>query len=365
MKEAIQLQLTRPCHENWNAMTTNEQGRYCRLCCKTVVDFSIMTDREIMDYISRNAGGDTCARVQDSQLSRLIERPRERTASWKYFWSVALSSLLLSYRSLAQQVKPPKSKTVNMGVNPGKSGEPVTIHLGAMAFKRVEAAPVYELHGRVVNENNEPVAYASVTVNNTMMGIAADSAGNFVVQLPADISNLHYSVSSVGYESHVSDLLEAKSIKAIEVQKNLVKIDIGDVMLKQQVLKEVVVTAYGTTTERITMGAIGFVRRYTAVKKIKDSLDTFIVKRDIKIYPNPAPAGGSFNVQFNVKEAGEYNLEFIDASGRIVTGKQLNIVATGQVETFTAAGLQGHGIYFIRVAGRKDGKVYNTKLEVL
>ena len=41
MKEAIQLQLTKPCHENWNTMTANEQGRYCQSCCKTVVDFSI------------------------------------------------------------------------------------------------------------------------------------------------------------------------------------------------------------------------------------------------------------------------------------------------------------------------------------
>ncbi len=114
MKEAIQLQLTKPCHENWNAMTANEQGRYCQSCCKTVVDFSILSDREILAYISGHTGGDTCARVGDDQLNRVIATPRERKTGWKYFWTMAISSMLLTYRSMAQQVQPPKSMTMNI-----------------------------------------------------------------------------------------------------------------------------------------------------------------------------------------------------------------------------------------------------------
>jgi len=169
----------------------------------------------------------------------------------------------------------------------------------------------------------------------------------------------------LGYEACSSELLNPGLIKSISVEKNLVEIDIGDLTLKQQALKEVVFTAYGTTTERFTVGGIGFVRRRTVISKVKDTVNALLGMSAIKIYPNPAPAGGSFNVQFNVKVAGEYNLEFIDASGRIVAGRKLNIAATGQVERFPVAGLPRHGMYFIRVAGRNDGKVYSTKLEVL
>ena len=69
MKEAIQLKIAQPCHENWQAMTPVEQGRHCGSCAKNVVDFTIMSDREIIDYISLHASGDTCGR-----------------SSWRSFW---------------------------------------------------------------------------------------------------------------------------------------------------------------------------------------------------------------------------------------------------------------------------------------
>src|SRR5882757_5385190 len=103
MKEAIQLKIASPCHENWQSMTPVEQGRHCGSCAKNVVDFTIMSDREIIDYISLHANGDTCGRVSNDQLSRTIQKPGDRSVSWKYFWSIALGSLLLSYRSMAQQ----------------------------------------------------------------------------------------------------------------------------------------------------------------------------------------------------------------------------------------------------------------------
>ena len=32
-----------PCHENWNKMTPQEQGRHCAVCSKVVVDFTKKT----------------------------------------------------------------------------------------------------------------------------------------------------------------------------------------------------------------------------------------------------------------------------------------------------------------------------------
>jgi hypothetical protein len=36
------LQINKPCHENWGAMTPNERGRHCASCNKTVVDLTAM-----------------------------------------------------------------------------------------------------------------------------------------------------------------------------------------------------------------------------------------------------------------------------------------------------------------------------------
>ena len=44
-----------PCHEDWNAMTdsetSEERGRHCDVCSKVVVDFTKMSDAEMIDYL--------------------------------------------------------------------------------------------------------------------------------------------------------------------------------------------------------------------------------------------------------------------------------------------------------------------------
>jgi hypothetical protein len=259
------------------------------------------------------------------------------------------------------QVKAPKNKVVNMGVNPDKKKIPIRI--GGITSE--PAVPVdIEMHGRVVNESGVPVPFATVTITHPVKMIAADSAGRYSF-ITNDLEKFEWSVSSAGYEAVPAAKLDVQLIKSMDVSNNKVSTELKDVVLKQHTLKEAVVTAYGTTTRCIVSGGISAGVRVRRIDKVKIAVNKLAGRSDIKTYPNPAPAGGSFTVQFNVKDAGEYSVQFIDASGRIVAGRQLQIAAPGQTETFAAAALPGHGMYFIRVAGKKDGKVYNSKVEVL
>jgi hypothetical protein len=45
MSRSVQINIPKPCHENWHSMTPKEQGRFCGSCDKIVVDFSKMSDR--------------------------------------------------------------------------------------------------------------------------------------------------------------------------------------------------------------------------------------------------------------------------------------------------------------------------------
>ena len=46
----FQIQIPKPCHEDWNKMTPKEQGRFCDSCCKIVVDFTKMNDEELKAF---------------------------------------------------------------------------------------------------------------------------------------------------------------------------------------------------------------------------------------------------------------------------------------------------------------------------
>ena len=69
-KAHISIRVPKPCSENWEAMTPAEKGRFCASCQKMVVDFSVMTDAQIVAVFEKQAGELTCGRFQIAQLER-------------------------------------------------------------------------------------------------------------------------------------------------------------------------------------------------------------------------------------------------------------------------------------------------------
>ena len=89
----LHLTIPQPCQESWNEMTPVEKGAYCNSCCKTVINFSQMNDREIINYFEQQNGAPTCGRFSRNQLNRpllyispevlLLDMP-----AWKKFLAV-------------------------------------------------------------------------------------------------------------------------------------------------------------------------------------------------------------------------------------------------------------------------------------
>jgi hypothetical protein len=77
MSKNIQLTIPKPCHENWDAMTPVEKGRFCGSCQKQVVDFSTMSDRQIAEFFKKPSTGSVCGRFMSDQLDRDIELPKK------------------------------------------------------------------------------------------------------------------------------------------------------------------------------------------------------------------------------------------------------------------------------------------------
>ena len=72
MKTPLQINIPKPCSENWDAMLPAERGRFCNACEKVVTDFTGMTDKEIIRFFEQRKEGNTCGRYLESQIGRNI-----------------------------------------------------------------------------------------------------------------------------------------------------------------------------------------------------------------------------------------------------------------------------------------------------
>lgn len=85
----MKLNISKPCEENWLAMTANEQGKLCQKCDKTVVDFTHLNDLEVLEYFKN--GSKVCGRFNNRQLNRELGKQAIHTSKW----AVAACSLLM------------------------------------------------------------------------------------------------------------------------------------------------------------------------------------------------------------------------------------------------------------------------------
>ena len=71
----VSYKINEPCTEDWGKMTPENQGRYCLSCTKSVVDFSTMTDEEIVAYMETHAREKVCGRLTTDQLNKSYTLP--------------------------------------------------------------------------------------------------------------------------------------------------------------------------------------------------------------------------------------------------------------------------------------------------
>ncbi len=210
MKKEIYIQIPEPCHEDWNKMTPVDQGKYCQSCCKEVVDFSVMTDQEIISFISKPRGK-TCGNFAGDQLNRIITEPA--VPAKKKFWVVMLSFLLplaISFKGKAQfrkkkSVDTTQTSTVHEPDKPTRGKVAVTkckvesmTQLRGDTIVVDEAQKSYEIVGTVTDEKGNRLEGATVSILNTKARTATNSVGTFRISARANVS---LSISYVGFET--------------------------------------------------------------------------------------------------------------------------------------------------------------------
>ncbi|MDP9080128.1 MAG: hypothetical protein M3O71_22100 [Bacteroidota bacterium] len=100
------IAIPKPCDKQWEQMTTADNGRHCEHCCKTVTDFTMMTNHEIITYLGSKTN--VCGRFYDGQMAQLngsLNLPKPLNKWWKRAGLAAFIALLFSSVKAEAQVK--------------------------------------------------------------------------------------------------------------------------------------------------------------------------------------------------------------------------------------------------------------------
>lgn len=96
METKYKITVPKPCHENWNGMSPDATGRFCRSCTKSVVDFTSKNATEIQEYFIANPGN-TCGRFKHGQLDAVIIKiPKQLVFTQVHFHKMFLLALFIS-----------------------------------------------------------------------------------------------------------------------------------------------------------------------------------------------------------------------------------------------------------------------------
>jgi hypothetical protein len=262
----INLMIPVPCHQNWERMRQEEKGKFCSSCQKTVIDFTKMTDRELVEFF-KTPRESVCGRLTPEQLRREFLQEGKKMPWLKYFFTISLPALL-TFRASAQ--KP------DMIV--GKLMAPETIirtNIDSVPQKTVVTKPMER-------------------VKNSM----AISPKSVIGPAPA---------ASTG--ARVKKLRRAEAIPIPLFDSpgfHFDKIPVQDPVLTSNMTSQEICNRVG--------GLVASVRVVRTPKAIiKKLIDT--VQQKMTVYPNPVVSNSSFHIKVNGLAEGSYVCAIISAGG--------------------------------------------------
>ena len=172
MASARQITIPTPCNEPWDEMRPSGQGRHCTACQQTVIDFTAMTDEQVLNVYRQAKGHTPCGRFLSTQLNRELI-PAHKPSWWaRVGGKAAALVLLLQSASASVHAQAARAKTATIQHSSDKEDQPA----------------MTSINGRVVDGPGEtPLPNYQVSIAGYKA--TTDSMGCFTLYIPASMDN--------------------------------------------------------------------------------------------------------------------------------------------------------------------------------
>ncbi len=195
------IQIDNPCSENWENMTPSERGRFCNSCSKQVVDFSVMSDADIVAYFKKHKN--VCGRFAEEQLDRnLLLYNRKQTLFGKAIAAVMLLFQTFIAEAQTDNVKPKAIIQQPFNYNnhqlPSCSKQ-IPGDSGVFTFQIV----LFDSY------TSEPIQNARVYINGDTIECLTSTAGKLTVEMPIAFkdSSVQLTITKEGYIDYQHEIL--------------------------------------------------------------------------------------------------------------------------------------------------------------
>ena len=208
MKTRICISVENPCSEKFENFAKTEKGRFCTSCEKEVIDFTKMSQTELIDYLCKNPSS-TCGRFKSRQIGNPLNAIGMETNSnilTKGIGAMAFSLLTLCTVSniTAQET------ATTYGAQKTEINTAQNTYLTDSSFQES-----YTIKGTVVDEDNLPLAGVNVVLKGIAEGIITDLDGKF--EFPKDLTVGDVLVFSyLGYDTKIYEV-KTNASKTIEI----------------------------------------------------------------------------------------------------------------------------------------------------
>lgn len=235
----MQLHIPQPCPASWEHMQPTEKGRHCTACAKQVIDFTGMTDAEVLACIGATTAP-ICARMTPGQLDRDITpgRAGNETAPGRAARGIAtgwrrlpygigsLLALLLGYNRGEAQVMPNSLPTMR----PPYVRAPDTLLTRLGGLEMVPTATTRTVRLTIKDNKGNLLYGAAVHPLHSKAGVVSDAHGIAILHFPTDQKRVELQVSYVGYVNKTLKVdLEALADQTITVRMEFVDMLMGEV----------------------------------------------------------------------------------------------------------------------------------------
>jgi len=205
------LKIEKPCSENVSAMPRHDVGLYCSHCEKNVIDFSKLSDDEVIRIVEK-LDGKVCGRLTKKQLERIFVATQNKKVSPRLNTILAglfALGMLESQDSSAKEVAKTQVVLQHNFLDENNVAEQKMFE----QIKPADDSTKNIIRGKVVeNGTNSPVRFISVTIKNSTISTTTDTAGNFKIHVPDNLMSdtITLQVYSIGYEMKETKIAKSK-----------------------------------------------------------------------------------------------------------------------------------------------------------